>query len=235
MPGAAAILTPAWRAPPGVHALTTTRAAGDMAHPQVLPPGLPSPPRWLKQVHGIHVADLDAADHGASERVADASFTTLPDVVCVVRTADCLPVLLAATDGSVVAAAHAGWRGLAGGVIEATVAAVRLRAGREVELQAWLGPAIGPLHFEVGVEVRAAFLAADPGAAAAFIPGRDERWLCDLYLLARQRLAGAGIRNVAGGGHCTYAEEQRFFSHRRDVQHRGQAATGRMASCIWRT
>ncbi len=229
-----AILTPAWSAPAGVQALTTTRVAGDMAQADSLPPGLPAAPRWLKQVHGIAVADLDA-EEGAGERVADASFTTRSNVVCVVRTADCLPVLLAATDGRVVGAAHAGWRGLAAGVIEATVAAMRARCGGDVPLQAWLGPAIGPQHFEVGEEVREAFLAADPGAGPAFTSGREQRWLCNLYLLARQRLAHLGIREVAGGGHCTYAEEARFFSHRRDVQHRGQGATGRMASCIWRT
>lgn len=195
--------------------------------------GLPSLPRWLKQVHGKVVADLDAP--GDALPVADAAITTRPGVVCVVRTADCLPVLLAAADGSAVGAAHAGWRGLADGVIETAVAALRARVGAGVPLQAWLGPAIGPGSFEVGDEVRAAFLAADAGAGVAFTAGRDSRWFCDLYLLARRRLAALGIDAVAGGGQCTYAQEAHFFSHRRDVQHRRLDATGRMASFIWMT
>src|SRR5690606_9502055 len=142
-----------------------------------------------------------------NEPPADASFTTRPGVVCVVRTADCLPVLLAARDGSAVAAAHAGWRGLAAGVIEATVSALRARCGRDLALQAWLGPAIGPAHFEVGEEVRAAFLGIDADAAHAFQPGRDGRWMGDLPALARRRLAACGIHEITGGGFCTYADE----------------------------
>lgn len=227
-------IRPHWATAPGVHALSTTRAAGDMAAPGTVPPGLPSPPRWLRQVHGIAVADLDHLPHQVPAPAADAAFTTRPDVVCVVRTADCLPVLLAARDGSAVAAAHAGWRGLAAGVIEATVAALRDRCGARLVLQAWLGPAIGAAHFEVGDEVRAAFLAADAGATDAFRHGKPGRWMCDLPALARRRLADLGIEDIAGGSDCTYADEARFFSHRRDVQHRGLDATGRMASCIWR-
>ncbi|MFO7325167.1 MAG: peptidoglycan editing factor PgeF [Pseudomonadota bacterium] len=230
-----AVIRPQWRTAANVHALSTTRLAGDMAASCAMPPGVPARPRWLRQVHGVAIADLDALPEEGPLPVADAAFTTRPGVVCVVRTADCLPVLLAARDGSVVAAAHAGWRGLAAGVIEATVAAMRARAGRDVLLQAWLGPAIGPGHFEVGEEVRAAFLAADSGAHAAFVPAEEGRWMCDLAALARRRLAALGIGEVSACGHCTYAEEQRFFSHRRDVQHRGLDATGRMASCIWRT
>lgn len=229
-----ACITPDWRVPAGVHALSTTRAAGDMADPAQAPPGLPAPPRWLRQVHGIAVADLDAAPSGIP--VADASFTTSPGVVCVVRTADCLPVLFAARDGSAVAAAHAGWRGLAAGVLEATVTALRARCGDRLPLQAWLGPCIGQRHFEVGPEVRTAFIASDAGASGAFAgTAQADRWLCDLEALARRRLAAAGVTDLGGGGRCTYADARRFFSHRRDVQHGGLDSTGRMASCIWLT
>jgi YfiH family protein len=229
-----ACITPDWRAAAGVHAIATTRVAGDMADPATLLPQLPAPPRWLRQVHGAVVADLD--DPPGDTPVADAAFTTTPGVVCVVRTADCLPVLFAAHDGSAVAAAHAGWRGLAAGVLEATIAALRARCGNALSLQAWLGPAIGPGHFEVGPEVRGAFLAADAGAGDAFLAtARQDRWLCDLYTLARRRLVAAGVTDLSGGGLCTYADAPRFFSHRRDVQHRGLDSTGRMASFIWRT
>lgn len=230
-----AFITPDWRAPPGVHAISTLRTAGDMAAGAPHLPGLPAPPHWLRQVHGVVVADLDQQSADGAQPEADAAFTTRPHVVCVVRTADCLPVLLAAQDGSAVAAVHAGWRGLASGVIEAAVLAMRARIGAQRALQAWLGPAIGPAHFEVGAEVRDAFLDADAGAGEAFVAGRDGRWMCDLPQLARRRLARLGIGQVTGGGQCTYADADRFYSHRRDVQHRGLDATGRMASCIWRT
>jgi YfiH family protein len=220
-------LTVDWPAPPGVHALVAIRGS-DLAVA-----GLPAAPRWLKQVHGVAVADLDALSP-TSEPVADAAVSARPGAVCVVRTADCLPVLLAAADGSAVAAAHAGWRGLAAGVVESTVAALRAKLAPGVALVAWLGPAIGPASFEVGEDVRAAFIAADPAAADAFMPGRPDRWQCDLYRIARQRLAKLGINDVSGGGLDTYADEARFHSHRRDVQHRGLDATGRMASFIWR-
>jgi YfiH family protein len=131
--------------------------------------------------------------------------------------------------------AHAGWRGLVSGVIEATVAAMLGKARAGAALQAWLAPAIGAAHFEVGDDVRSAFLAVDDRAADGFTPNAQGRWQCDLYLLARQRLARAGIGRISGGSHCTYAQEHSFFSHRRDVQHRGLAATGRMATLIWRT
>jgi YfiH family protein len=152
--------------------------------------------------------------------------TREPERICVVQVADCLPVLLAARDGSVVGAAHAGWRGLAGGVLES---AVRALGAEPAEVLAWLGPAIGPRHFEVGAEVRAAFLAADPAAAAAFAPNPRGRWQCDLYSLARQRLAALGVAQVYGGGWCTYADAARFFSYRRDGR------CGRMAALIWRS
>jgi YfiH family protein len=230
----ASMIVPDWRAPPNVHACVTTRDTGNMAQSPSLP-GLPAAPRWLQQVHGVAVAELDLPSDGAGLPLADAAWTTRPGVVCVVRTADCLPVLLAADNGEAVAAAHAGWRGLAAGVIEATVCALRARIGQDVQLRAWLGPAIGPGHFEVGEQVRAAFLEADAGAGEAFGAGIDGRWMCDLYALARRRLAALGITEVTGGDHCTYADEARFYSHRRDVQHRGLDATGRMASFIWRT
>jgi YfiH family protein len=146
----------------------------------------------------------------------------------------CVPVLLAASDGSVVGAAHAGWRGLAAGVIESTVTAMQRRLGRGAQLRAWLGPAISAEHFEVGAEVRAAFVTSHPQAEAAFKPGAAHRWQCDLYLLVRQRLAALGVADVAGGQHCTYADAGRFYSHRRDVQHQRLASTGRMAALIWR-
>ncbi len=215
-----------WHPVPGVHALCTSRAGGAIT-------GLPAAPRWLQQVHGTAVADLDTYS-GAGDPVADAAISAVPGTVCAIRTADCLPVLLAASDGSVVGAAHAGWRGLAAGVIESTVLALRRRLAPGTTLLAFLGPAISAAHFEVGDEVRDAFLAGDAAAAAAFQRGHNDRWQCDLYALARQRLAALGITHVTGGGFCTYAEADRFFSHRRDVRHRGLASTGRMASLIWR-
>lgn len=227
------VIEPGWQAPRNVRALVTTREAGDLARIQSILPQLPASPRWLRQVHGVAVAALDLLPPDAAEPVADASVTTTPGTVCVVRTADCLPVLLAASDGSAVAAAHAGWRGLAAGVLENTVRALSARATPGAHIIAWLGPAIGPGHFEVGSEVRDAFLAADAGAGIAFAPGRAGRWMCDLYLLARRRLGAVGVTNVSGGGSCTYADEARFHSHRRDVQHRGLGATGRMASFVW--
>lgn len=232
--GFAPFIEPDWPAPPGVRALVTTRAAGELAALQSRVSGLPGEPRWLKQVHGTGVADLDVAHAGEGQPEADASVTARPGVVSVVRTADCLPVLFAAADGSVVGAAHAGWRGLAAGVLEATMAAMRARMPGATPLRAWLGPAIGPARFEVGPEVRTTFLAADAAAEAAFIPGNADRWLCDLYALARHRLAAGGVSEVYGGGLCTYSDEARFHSHRRDVQHRGMPGTGRMASLVWR-
>jgi YfiH family protein len=236
-------LEPTWRRPPGVHALCTLKAAGSFAPGEtgqrarlVEMMGLPGSPVWLRQVHGIEVADLDAVDvpeRIAEPLVADAAVTSRPGVVCAIQTADCLPVLLAAADGSAVGAAHAGWRGLAGGVVEATAAALRARIGAPVRLTAWLGPAISAAHFEVGDEVREAFLATDPAAAEAFVPNERGRWQCDLYRLARNRLARLGITEVAGGEHCTWTEVSRFHSHRRDTAG-GGAATGRMVTLIWR-
>jgi YfiH family protein len=154
----------------------------------------------------------------------DASVARSAGQVCAIRVADCMPVLFAARDGSTVGAAHAGWRGLAGGVLEATIARLGVPA---TELIAWMGPAIGPRHFEVGEDVRAAFTSTDAGAASAFVANDRGRWQCDLYALARRRLGGLGVSGVYGGGWCTFAEPDRFFSYRRDGQ------CGRMAALIW--
>jgi YfiH family protein len=191
---------------------------------------LPSDPAWLTQVHGIDVVDATA---GASRRAAtpraDASFATRPGVVCAVLVADCLPVLLADVGGRGVAAAHAGWRGLAGGVLQAAVQSLREAIGDPgANLLAWLGPAIGPAHFEVGGEVREAMLATLPDAGEAFSPGQGDRLQADLFALARQALAQAGVHDVHGGGTSTVAEPGRFFSYRRD-----QGRTGRQAALVW--
>lgn len=183
---------------------------------------LPGAPVWLNQVHGANVVDAADVD-GVPD--ADASFTTRPGVVCAIMTADCLPVLLADTAGAVVGAAHAGWRGLAQGVLQNTVA--RMREAGAADITAWLGPAIGPQAFEVGAEVRAAFADANPAAAAAFAAQRDGKYLADIYLLARLALGGCGVGQVSGGGFCTVADAARFYSYRRD------RVTGRMASLVW--
>ncbi|MBT9614375.1 MAG: peptidoglycan editing factor PgeF [Burkholderiales bacterium] len=233
-------ITPDWPAPPNVRALITTRTGG-VSHgpyasmnpadhvgddPQavaanraLLRAQLPSEPFWLKQVHGDVVAEA-----GIGPVEADACIARAAEQVCVVLTADCLPVLFCAADGSVVGAAHAGWRGLCAGVLERTVAAMGV-PGQQV--LAYLGPAIGPLAFEVGLEVREAFMALDDTAAAAFAPQTNGKYLADLYLLARQRLARVGVTQVSGGGECTYRDAERFFSYRRD------GATGRMAALVW--
>lgn len=187
--------------------------------------GLPAEPVWLQQVHGIEVADLDALrEPGAAGTRADAAVTRTPGCVCVIQVADCMPVLFAARDGSAVGAAHAGWRGLAGGVLEETV---RKLAVPPQQLIAWLGPTIGQGHFEVGDDVRSAFVLLDPDAASAFETNARGRWQCDLYALARRRLSALGVQDVFGGGWCTYADAARFFSFRRDGQ------CGRMAALVW--
>ena len=180
-------------------------------------------PVWLNQVHGTRIISADSVV-GSTPPEADGSFSRIPQVVCAVMTADCLPVLFCDIGGTVVAAAHAGWRGLLAGVLEASIVAMRVPGE---ELIAYMGPAIGPQAFEVGNEVRAAFVAADPGAAQAFRPATEGKWLADIYGLARQRLARKGLTRVYGGTHCTFTETERFFSYRRDGQ------TGRMASLIW--
>jgi len=190
-------------------------AAKEMGHE------LPAEPLWLKQIHTINVAN---ADHATGIPEADASVAQLPGKVCAVLTADCLPILLCDRRGTVVAAAHAGWRGLADGVIEATVAAMNADPSA---LLAWLGPAIGRSAFEVGAEVREIFLAHAAGAADAFTAHGKDKWLADLYRLARHRLARCGVSQISGGDFCTYRDSERFFSYRRD------RTTGRMASLIW--
>lgn len=185
---------------------------------------LPARPIWLHQVHGCAVLRAMPEHAGEAEREADASVTERAGAVCAVLIADCMPVFLADQEGTAVGVAHAGWRGLSAGVIEATVAAFPCTAER---LVAWLGPAIGPRAYEVGSEVRAVFLAHDSGAAEAFAPTRPGHWLADLYALARRRLSRCGVTRVGGGAFCTYSEPERFYSFRRD------SVTGRMAALAW--
>jgi purine-nucleoside/S-methyl-5'-thioadenosine phosphorylase / adenosine deaminase len=184
--------------------------------------GLPAEPSWLAQVHGVAVADLDGA---ASQGPADAAITRRLGKVCAILTADCLPIVFTTDTGDGVAAAHAGWRGLAAGVIGATVRAMAVPPER---LIAWLGPAIGPAHFEVGVEVREAFLKTDSGAGDAFKATLTGKFMADLAMLARRQLKNLGVSRIYGGGDCTYAHTDRYFSHRRD------GVTGRQATLIWR-
>ena len=247
----AAWLDADWPAPPGVRALTTLRHGLGVSQPPfdafnfgsrcgddadavaenrrqlASALQLPSAPRWLKQVHGIAVA----RQPGFDEPEADAAVSDVPGTVLAILTADCLPVVFAARDGSEVAAAHAGWRGLAGGVLEATAAAMHAPAD---QLVAWLGPAAGPQAYEVGDEVRNAFVSTDAAAAAAFVATRPGHWRVDLYALARRRLHAAGIQmsDIHGGGLCTISEPARFFSHRRATRD-GNGRTGRIATLVW--
>ena len=237
-------IVPDWPAPAAVRAFATTRSggvsggefasmnlgAGSGDEPKnvalnrlTVREQLPAVPRWMKQVHGTTVADLDRLGE-SYVATADAAIASQPGCVGVVLTADCMPLLLCDEAGTRVAIAHAGWRGMAAGVIENTVRAMN---GVPSRLLAWMGPAIGPRAFEVGPEVREAFIAADPDADSAFRSQKPGKYMADLYLLARQRLARAGVENVHGGGFCTYTEADRFFSYRR-VQ-----ASGRMGTFIW--
>lgn len=184
---------------------------------------LPEEPRWLEQVHGTQVLDLDDPGAMRSNR-ADAAVTRTAGRVAAVLTADCLPVFFSDVDGGCVAVAHAGWRGLAAGVLEATLAAMRIRPGL---VTAWLGPAISQGAYEVDEPVRDAFVTAHPGNADCFIANANGRWQANLYALARLSLKRAGVASVHGGGFCTFLDQRRFFSHRR------QAPCGRMASLIW--
>ena len=241
------LILPDWPAPAGVRAAFTLRSGGVSrapfdscnvgAHVGDEPTAveenrqrlrahleLSTEPAWLTQVHGSRVADLDSEGADGPLASADGAVTRTARV-CAIQVADCMPVLFASADGVAVGAAHAGWRGLAGGVLEAVVAAMQVAPER---LQAWLGPAIGQAHFEVGEEVRAAFLAADPGAGVAFAANPRGRWQCDLYGLARRRLAALGVARLYGGSWCTYLDAGRFFSYRRDGR------CGRMAALIWR-
>ena len=237
-----AFILPDWPAPDNVKALQTTRLGGASLAPynslnlglhvgddpvrvnhnrMRLAPLMPSEPVWLEQVHGTVVANADAA---ACRVVADACIAHHRGAVCVVMTADCLPVLLCDEDGTVVGAAHAGWRGLCDGVLEATVKAMTVAPHK---LLAWLGPAISREHFEVGSEVRDAFIAHQAQATDAFLAQGDGRYRADLYLLARQRLSALGITRISGGNRCTYREKEHFYSFRRD------GVTGRMGTFIW--
>ena len=191
-------------------------------------------PVFLSQVHGTRVVRIDAADArpGAPVHEADASVTTTPGIACTVQIADCLPVLFAAPEGRGVAAAHAGWRGLAAGVLEATLDALCAAADcRPKEIEAWLGPCIGPRHFEVGADVLRAFGAEPERGGPRFRPHAEGKWLADLAGLARDRLAARGLRGIDGGSWCTVEDESRFFSHRRDSARFGRG--GRMAAAIW--
>ncbi|MDR2015072.1 MAG: peptidoglycan editing factor PgeF [Azoarcus sp.] len=239
-------LVPDWPAPPSVRSLVTTRRGGVSKPPyDTFNLGLhvgddpvavaanrarlrryvPAEPFWLEQVHGIEA--VPAGEGGGAPVCADASVTRKTGIVCAVMTADCLPVLFCDDEGTVAAAAHAGWRGLIAGVLEAALAAMEIDPGR---VMAWLGPAIGPTAFEVGEEVREAFLASDPGAREAFAPRESGgKWFADIFLLAYRRLAQAGVRQnqIHGGGICTVSEGERFYSYRRE------AITGRFASMVW--
>ncbi len=192
---------------------------------------LPAPPVLLRQVHGRDVITLDRGSVAAARvapPVADAAVTAVPGVVCAVLAADCLPVLFADREGMAVGAAHAGWRGLAAGVLEATVAALAQLGVPASRLAVWLGPAIGPAAFEVGADVVSAFCAQDAAAASAFVACSAGKWRADLYALARRRLKAAGVARASGGTHCTFSEGDRFFSFRRDRE------AGRQGAFIWR-
>lgn len=237
-------LAPDWPAPANVRALTTLRdggvsrgawaslnlaahvgdgpaAVGENRDRLMRAAALPADPCWLEQVHGTRAIDAGDWKPGIE---ADAIVARAPGRVCAVLTADCLPVLICNDRGDRVAAVHAGWRGLTDGVIEAALRALAVEPAR---LMAWLGPAIGPEAFEVGSEVRARFVDADPAADTLFRPGRPGRWYADIYGLARLRLRAAGVVAIHGGGECTVAQAGRYYSYRRD------GTTGRMASLIW--
>jgi YfiH family protein len=233
-----------WAAPRGVRAGVTTRAGGVSTGPfatlnlaahvgddpaavatnrarLTAALALPAEPLWLRQMHGAAVVVHDGVRR---DPAADAAVTFAPGRVLAVLTADCLPVVIASRDGARLGLAHAGWRGLAAGVIEATVREMGVAGA---ELVAWLGPGIGPAAFEVGAEVREAFTARDPAAAEAFTANSRGRWQADLYRLAQLRLAALGVRSVSGGRSCTFADAERYFSYRRN------ATTGRMATLAW--
>jgi YfiH family protein len=237
-------LVPDWDVAPRVRAFVTTRAGGvsrgefgsmnlgsrggdEAANVErnrgIVRQHLPASPRWMAQVHGTDVADLDRLDESQVPK-ADAAVTSRPGHVAVVLTADCMPLLLSDEAGTRVALAHAGWRGMAAGVIESTVQAMDVAPRK---LRAWMGPTIGPQAFEVGPEVHEAFLKTDPSADEAFHPHKPGKYLADLYALARRRLTAAGVARVHGGGFCTYTDAERFFSYRR------VPASGRMGAFIW--
>lgn len=233
-----------WPAPKNIRAITTTRNGGQSLVPydslnlgdhvgdnpnyvaanrQILIETalLPAEPLWLKQTHS---SDVIHSNQWQQNIEADAIISDSINLVCAVMTADCLPLLITDKSGSQVAAIHAGWRGLQAGIIENTLARFTVPCS---EILAWMGPAIGPQAFEVGPEVKAAFLAIDPAAESAFMPSHSDRYLADIYRLARQRLSAQGVTAIYGGDYCTYTEKERFFSYRRD------GLTGRMATLIW--
>ena len=241
-------VVPDWPAPANICALSTTRIGGVSAGPYAtmnlgrscaddaaacaenqrrVEAFLPGKPVWLDQVHGVAVATLTRNATTAPRPVADAAVTREHDVVCAILTADCLPVLFADRAGTAVGIAHAGWRGLAAGVLEETIRALRDLDVSPDHLIAWLGPAIGPASFEVGDDVRDAFCVVDRGAAPCFIAHRPGKWHANLYGLARQRLLHGGVTQITGGGFCTFTESTRFFSYRRERQ------SGRMAAAVW--
>jgi YfiH family protein len=251
-------IVPDWPAPAEVGALSTTRRGGRsagaaasmnlglagairsgidtaetvMQNRRKLDAFLPSSPVWLDQVHGAEVAVLDAASAAAARArppAADAAVTRERGIVCAVLTADCLPVLFADRRGRAIGIAHAGWRGLAGGVLAATVAALDAQGAPARDLCAWLGPAIGPRAFEVGRDVKDMFAAVDPASTACFAPRGSDKWHADLYGLARRALAAAGVRTIDGGVECTWSDATRFYSYRRERD------TGRMATLVWLT
>ena len=235
---------PDWPAPKNIKAITTTRIGGISRAPfdsfnlgdrvgdspdnvrrnrvflrETL--NLPSDPVWLKQAHGVNVVDASKVETGIE---ADGGYTDQPGVVCAVLTADCLPVFLCGRDGTKVGLLHAGWRGLAAGIIAAGIRRMQTPAA---EILAWLGPAIGPASYEIGDEVRQGFIKKDPDLAGIFAPSQSGRWLADLYALARRELHAQGVRMIFGGDRCTFRESELFFSYRRD------GTCGRMASLIW--
>lgn len=249
-------ITPDWPAPANVRAVITTRHGGLSSGPYGVPPGmsggmniglatadvaadvqanrarlrssLPAEARWLDQVHGSRVVDAAQVADNSTER-ADASFTSAPNIVCAVSVADCMPVLLADDSGQCVGIAHAGWRGLAAGIIQHTADAMRKRIGNPgARLIAYLGPAIGPRHFEVGAEVRDAMSERLPDADHAFVGLADGKFRADLFSLGRQALEIADVTLIYGGQHCTFSNPESFYSFRRD------RVTGRHAALIWR-
>ncbi len=238
-------IVPDWPAPKNICAFTTTRLGGVSQgqyaslnlglhvddDPEAVAENrrllietlnIPNEPMWLNQVHGANVMNV-VAEKLRDEGV-DASYSTLPNQVCVIQTADCLPILLCTRNGTTVAAIHGGWRSLQQGIIANTVAAMQ---ADPTTLLAWLGPAIGPEHFEVGPDVRALFMENDLSHSKAFTPGKNDRWLANIYLIARQQCQRLGINAITGGDLCTVSDPMRFYSYRRD------GATGRQASLIW--
>ena len=242
-------IVPDWPAPANVKAFITTRTGGVSVGPHasfnlglraddnpqavgqnraLLQKHLPQTPKWLRQVHGTRVVDADAINDGSDGPEADASIARNAGTVCTIMIADCLPLLFTNREGTRVAAAHGGWRGLSGGIVASTVQALCNAGDDPADLLAYIGPGIGPAAFEVGADVYDAFTANDADARTAFVPHAQGKWLADLFTLARRALARAGVTQVFGGGLCTYSDAERFYSYRRDK------ITGRMAAFIWR-